>query len=349
MKDMRNYIIKSSIKITILVGLMVSFSSCGNRKGSVAPDVSHIDVAITIDRFDEALMQLDTSNLALSVADLYQQYPDFAPCYFQDIIGVARPGDTAWYGTLQRVLSFPGFRAAFDSVQVAYPSLASISAQLSQAFRYHRYYHPTIPVPKVRAYTSEYGYGAVACADTVLGIGLDLFLGADFSYYSALQIPRYLMHRMTPDYIVPGLMEVYWQSYVPMPERGATLLDYMLYYGKLLYYLDLVLPETADAYKIGFTSDQLAWAEQEEAAIWAYLLEKDRLYATNMGEYAYLLNEGPTTQGMPPESPGKIARWIGWQMVRTYRNKYADEPLADLWLLMDGQAVLAASGYKPGR
>lgn len=340
---------KNTAKLTILFLLLVFQWACKRPSASKVPDVSHINVTISMDRFDQALMGIDTSDMAAAVSQLYEAFPVFAPCYFQDIIGVARPGDSMWYAQLQRVLGFPGFRAAYDSVQQTYPSTATLQHELEEAFRYHAYYHPNIPLPSIRLFTSEYGYGAVACNDTILGIGLDLFLGADFPFYTALQFPQYLIHRMTAEHILPSLMQVYWQSFVPEPGAGASLLDHMLYHGKLLYYLDLVLPKTPDRLKIGYTDAQLEWVAAHEEEIWAYLLDNDRLFETNISQYAYLINEGPTTQGMPSQSPGKVARWVGWQMVKTYRVSYDEEPLAQLWQFMDGQVFLERSDYKPGR
>lgn len=340
---------KSKSKITILFTLLVFLVACQKGNDTKVPDVTHIEVTLQVDRFEQDLFALDTNQFEASVNALHEKYPVFAPCYFEDIIGIARPGDTNWLPQLERVLAFPGFRAAFDSVQVVYADLEPLTADLTQAFRYHQYYLPEYPIPTIRTFTSEYGYGAVACSDTVLGVGLDLFLGSDFSFYRALQFPQYLIHRMNRDHILPSIMQVYWQSFLAEPRAGASLLDQMLYYGKLHYYLDLVLPFTDDALKIGYTDAQVEWAETHEEEIWAYLLDKDRLFDTNYGRYAYLINEGPSTQGMPIESPGKIGQWVGWQMVRTYRLTYPEEPLSKLWAFTDGQAFLERSGYKPGR
>lgn len=339
---------KSTVKIAILVAIIGLIAACQQSDRPAPPDVSHLSVNMPLVRFEQELFTADTSQLESEIQEWYTSFPDFAPCYFESVIGIAQP-ERSWTPQLKRVLGFPGFRAAYDSVQRIYPDLTPLRLELEQAFRYHSYYHPDKPVPAVYTFISEYGYGAVACSDSVVGIGLDLFLGEDFSFYPALQFPQYLTKRMTREHILPSVMKVYWQSFLEEPGPGRPLLDHMLYYGKLLYYLDLVLPETPDRLKTGYTAEQQEWVETHEGEIWAYLLDKDRLYKTRYGDFAYLINEGPTTQGMPSASPGKVARWVGWQMVRAYRNAYPEESLDKLWRMTDGQAFLDKARYKPGR
>jgi hypothetical protein len=52
---------------------------------------------------------------------------------------------------------------------------------------------------------------------------------------------------------------------------------------------------------------------------------------------------------MPPESPGRTANWIGWQIVKSYMRRNPANTLDDLILEKDAQAILDASKYKPRR
>lgn len=312
------------------------------------PDISEIEVSLDMARFSEAFFAEDSTHLLAHIHQLYATFPGFAPCYFEHIVGVAPAGKPVehWLPRAAQLYQYPGLRASFDSVQAAFPDLTNLEASLTKAFRYHKYYHPQIPVPAIRTFVSEYGYGAVACNDTVIGIGLDLYLGEDFSFYPALRFPEYLLHRMTPEYILPNTMQAFWQNHLPQPGPSAPLLDQMVYYGKLLLYTDLTLPHLPDRLKIGYTEEEWAWVTASEAEIWAYLLDNDRLYMDNISDYGYLINEGPTTQGMPPESPGRVGRYIGWQIVRAYYRQYPDQ-LDQLWALQDGQQLLERAQYKP--
>ena len=50
---------------------------------------------------------------------------------------------------------------------------------------------------------------------------------------------------------------------------------------------------------------------------------------------------------MPPESPGKTAVWVGWQIVRKFMEKNPDTSIEELMKMQDGQMFLQKAGYKP--
>jgi len=50
---------------------------------------------------------------------------------------------------------------------------------------------------------------------------------------------------------------------------------------------------------------------------------------------------------MPPEAPGRIANYMGWQIVKTYMNRYPDKGLEMLIMENDAQKILDLSKFKP--
>ncbi len=328
--------------------LLFYLAGCNGRGGQKLPDVGHLEVSLDLQRFEEALFAGDSLSFT-DLSTLQQRFPGFADCYLDFIVGLRLPADTAseWMARLQDAVRYPGFRACYDSVMVVYPNVEWLHDSLTQAFRYQRYYLPELPVPAVHTFVSEYSYGAVVCDDTTVGVGLDMFLGRYFTFYEALQFPQYLTYRMTPEHIPAAVMLAWAQSHLPDPGPRSNLLDHMIYYGKALYWLDLVLPHVPDHIKIGYLPEQLAWSQNNEAEIWAYFLDGDRLYTDIFARYGHWIAEGPTTQGMPPESPGKIGQWLGWQIVRAYAQRYPETSVSDLMDMQDAQALLDAARYKP--
>ena len=121
----------------------------------------------------------------------------------------------------------------------------------------------------------------------------------------------------------------------------------MVHEGKLLYYLDMVLPDAPDSTKIGYTQTQLNWCKQNEPEIWAFLTEKELLFSNQIREYNKLISEAPSVSGMPPETPGRIGIWVGWQIVRRYMQQNPKVSLDELMQIKDGQKILQGSRYKP--
>ncbi|MCS6819522.1 MAG: hypothetical protein NZ522_06170, partial [Chitinophagales bacterium] len=182
-----------------------------------------------------------------------------------------------------------------------------------------------------------------------LAIGLDMFLGSDHPFYSYLDIPRYIQRKMNENFIVKNCAEVLYNMYFgdDTYQPGTPLLDAMVNKGKKMYFLEMVLPHLPDSILIGYTAQQEAWCRASENAIWQYLNQRDLLYTQSFMEHKRYLTDGPTTNGMPPESPGNIGTWVGWQIVRSFmKNNRYKISLPEL-LKHDTKTIIAGAKYKP--
>ncbi|MBT8177968.1 MAG: gliding motility lipoprotein GldB, partial [Eudoraea sp.] len=77
------------------------------------------------------------------------------------------------------------------------------------------------------------------------------------------------------------------------PPADRNFLSQMIYYGKELYLKDLLLPLLADEDKIGYTKEELDWAEANEEQIWRYFVEKELLYSTDQRLAPRFLDPAP--------------------------------------------------------
>jgi hypothetical protein len=186
-----------------------------------------------------------------------------------------------------------------------------------------------------------------------MSIGLDMFLGKDSKFYGAIvqSVPLYQSRRFEPEYIVPRVTEVYAREELfPERDEDQTLLAKMVHNGKILYFMDQVLPEsTADTIKIGYTGQQMAWCQQYEGNIWGYFLENEFLYETDYQKIQVYLTDGPFTPqlGDKRSSPPKLGVWIGWQIVRRYMSENPKVTLQELMKDTDAQKILTKAKYKP--
>ncbi len=129
--------------------------------------------------------------------------------------------------------------------------------------------------------------------------------------------------------------------------KATNLLGNMIHQGKLMYFVDALLPEMEDSLKIGYTSNQLEWCKKNEAQMWLTLVENKMLYSSKRMDIIRYINDAPYTNGFPIESPGRTGIWIGWQIVRQYMNKHPEITLPQLMQNSDYQGILNASGYFP--
>lgn len=329
----------------ILVSTLL-WPSCSTGPKDV--DVSHIALNLNIKRFEQDLFSLKKENIEEQIGLMQEKYGEFFTMFAAGVINVGRIEDPSFNTSLMGFVEDAQINDVRDEVNTIYVNLESIEDELEDAFKHYMYYFPGKPVPNIVTYISGFNSSLMA-TDNTLGIGLDMYLGPENKYYKMLMLPQYKIENMTKNMIVSDCMRGWITSDMEMSESNSTLLKQMIQQGKVLYFLDLVVPNIDDRYKIGFTEKQLIWCDNSEGQMWAHLVDADVLYTTDFTQIIKYVGEAPFTVGFPEGSPGRTGWWIGWQIVKAFMKKNDNINLAELMQIGDAQQILSKSNYKPNR
>jgi uncharacterized protein YjaZ len=108
------------------------------------------------------------------------------------------------------------------------------------------------------------------------------------------------------------------------------------------------LPSVTDAQKIGYSQEEMDWAKANEEQMWKYFVERELLYSTDSQLDRKFLDPAPFSKfglELDNESPGRLGRYMGWQIVRAFMEK---NPVGLQQLLdMPADEILKKSNYKP--
>lgn len=323
-------------------------ASCKDKK---EVDVSGISLDLQIERFDQDFGKLQPGTFPSQVPSLRKRYGVFYHDYIQGILSIGPADDSSYFSNLRTVLANPDYQQLKHAVAEKFPTLKTQEEELTNAFKHVKYYYPEKKVPRLISFFSGFSV-QTPIGDNYIGIGLDMFLGANSPFYPALRqsIPLYISQRFTPENITPRVMEVFIrEDLYPERDEDRSLLAKMVYNGKVLYCMDAFLPRMADSLKIGYTEAQLEWCQKNEANIWAYFLDVNLLYETDYLKIQKYLTEAPFTPGVGEgnESSPKLAVWTGWQIVKEYMDRNPQVTLKQLLEESDPQKILAGSKYKP--
>lgn len=325
-------------------------SACTNHKKI---DVSNIPVDVKIERFDKEFDAMRTKPMGAQAAYLQRKYGVF----YSDFIGLIlqdrgiKTSDTAYFKLLRQVFANQAYNDLKHDVDSVYKDgMDKQDEELTDAFRHIKYYFPKKQLPKVYAYYSGFEAQTVI-GNGYFGIGLDLFLGANSRFYPALTnaYPHYLSQFFNKQNITPRVVEgIVREEMFPENDSSKTLLSKMIYSGKIMYFMDRVMPDVADSTKIGYTSAQIKWCEDFKSKIWAYFLDENLLYESDYPKIQKYFNEAPFTPGLGEknESAPKLAIWTGWQIVKQYMDKHPEVTLPALMANPDAQKILNDSKYK---
>ena len=303
-------------------------TSCSNEI-NLENDIAKIDINFDVERFDKAIFDAKAEDLL----QLKQAFPFLFSKQVPDSIWVKRLEDT-----LQRQL--------LTEADKAFPKFKETKYELVGLFQHIKYYDKTFDTPRVVTLTNDVAYrDKTIVTDSIVLIALDNFLGEDHEFYQ--NIPRYITQNMKPSQVVVDVANGYAKKYVYQTTR-KSLLDEMIYYGKLLYFKDLMIPFKLDAQKIGYTEEQLRWARANESPIWSYFVEKELLYSTDSKLPPRFIMDAPFSKfylELDRESPGRLGQYIGWQIVRAY----ADNTKERVWDIMqkEPEEIFSNSKFKP--
>lgn len=335
-------------QIYLIFSIALLFTACGRQK---KVDVSNIDVNITIARFDHDFDLMRTKPMAAQAEVLKKRYGVFYDDFITRILKAGSTQDTSYFATLRKIFASKDYDAVKREVDSIYPNLDKQNAELTDAFRRVKYYFPKTRIPKFYAYFSGF-QAQTSVGDQYFGIGLDQFLGADSKFYPALveNFPHYISRRFTPQNVTPRVVEGFVREDIfPERDEDRTLLSKMIYNGKIMYLMDLTLPDVPDSVKIGYTPEQLKWCNDFKPQIWAYILDENLLYETDLLKIQKYINEAPFTPGLGEhnQSAPKIGVYTGWQIVKQYMEKHPEITLAQLMADNDAQKILNGSKYRP--
>ncbi len=334
-----NRLLKVSPSIAILS--LLTFFACKSDPESCELDQEILDhdLEVSITRLEDEFFGANSTEDFLFLLD---KYPDFASIYLQESL-YESPESLA--ASLVEVHQDSALRVLYDSVKVEFSDISGLEKDLETAFKAVKYYFPDFNLPKVYTFVSGFNADLVINEDMIV-IGLDYFLPADHTFQP--DIARYMAVRYEKEYLVPMIVLAISSKYNIINPTDNTLLSEMMYYGKAYHFVKAIMPCTSDQYIIGYTPEEIAECFDNEEYIWSHFVENELLYETNPFEIRKYIGEAPFTDAISTKAPGRLGRWLGWNIVDDYRFNQ-DVDLAVLMMESDAEKIFRQSGYRPRR
>lgn len=302
--------------------------SCG-RDDQREEEIAAIPVEMEVKRFDERFARATADSLQ----ELKKEFPYLFPRQYADEVWIEKINDT-----IQEEIN--------QEVEKKFSDLSQVRGELHSLFQHIKYYFPDARIPTVVTLTSEVDYrNKVVWTEDLLLISLDTYLGEDHHFYLGVQ--EYLKKNFEPEQIAPDAAAAFAEHIMERPDSRIFLAN-MIYYGKILYLKDALIPFKSDAEKIGYTPDEMNWAEANEEQIWRYFVDKELLFDTDSELAPRFLYPAPFSKfylQLDNEAPAMLGQYIGWQIVRSYMNR--NEVSLDQLLDIQAETIFNNANYKP--
>jgi gliding motility-associated lipoprotein GldB len=329
--------------IVFSLSLILILASCNRNPQKI--NVSNVSVDLKIRHLDAYLFKQNQDQMKDAIPLMKRWYGDFFDIFTYRMIAIGGTEQPNFPELLYSFVSDTLIRKLELNVAQKVDTI-QLRKELESAFRHYKYYFPSKEIPIV--YTCISGFNqSVVISEKLIGISLDKYMGADSPFYEQLSLPVYKRKNMHPEKIVPDMMQAWADAEWPKSEKDNSLLSHMIQQGKVLYFMDAMLPDLNDTLKIGFSEKQLEFCRKNEAKMWTYLAEHKMLFTTDRMSIKRFIDDGPYTATFSEESPARTGVWLGWQIVRSYMKQNKDIKLADLMNNSDDQSILNQSGYRP--
>ena len=315
-------------RIGILGFVLLSFFGCKTDNG-LETEISKIETDFIVERFDRAFANAKPEGLT----ELKETFPFLFPKRIPDSVWVERMKDS------NQVL-------LHNETHKTFGDFKAVTKDIQELFQHLKYYDKTFEEPRVITLTNFVKYREkLVVTDTVVVIAIDNYLGSDHDIYSGIQ--KYLANNMKPSQIVVDLAKAYSEKQIFQLQK-KTLLDEMIYFGKQLYFKDVMIPFKSDAEKIGYSEEQLEFAKTNENMIWTHFVEHEMLYDTDSSLPGRFIADAPFSKfylELDSQTPGRLGQYIGWQIVRSYmRNN--DVSFKEM-MQKEAAEIFNESNYKP--
>jgi hypothetical protein len=332
----------------IILLLLIAQAMVSCKKNHYKINTSSIKVNIEIKRLEKDLFSVNPNEIITILPTLKDKYKGFLQL-FSYVINTGDISDSSFGDFLVRFCTDKQNNDVYALTIKLYPDIVKIEEDLQEAFCHYLYYFPRQKVPAV--FTCITGFNnSIITGDSVLGIGLDRYLGTDCEFYRRLEIYNYLVSRMTSENIVPDCIYGWGASewdFSELSYPADNVIAEMIHYGKLKFFEKCMLPEVPDEIIFGFSPDQFKFCRNNESQMWQYLIEKDLLFNTDQFTIRKLTGEAPFTSFFTNESPGRAAVWLGFRIVESYIMRNTGIPLEELMKDTDIQKILEKAKYSP--
>ncbi len=320
------------VHLMICIVFLVSCSKESCRE-SVEPE----NIVLEVDRLEEVLFKSQSKS---EVEEFLGRYPDFAQFFLHSD---QYPADSILAERMFSLIKNPSIDTLYRQSSEAFRNFDDVVRTLESGLGRLKVYYPNTPSPKVQTAVTGM-YNDLFISNEHIMIGMDFFIGPD-AKYKPREIPQYILQRYTTDHLAASILQFVSSQFITTG-GGSDMLSEMIDYGKSYYLLSMILPCTPERILIGYTEEEWFDVFENDRIIWANFVENEWLYETDHTVKQKFLGERPNVYEIGDKCPGRIGRWLGWQIVKSYAEK-TGASVTEIMSERDLNKLFTQSGYKP--
>jgi hypothetical protein len=180
-------------------------------------------------------------------------------------------------------------------------------------------------------------------------VGLDNFLGAGYPGYEG--IPAYQRDLLRQSQLPVAYAHALLATLSLENFNDPTLVAQMVYQGKIALATEALTGYSIETSEVlGYRPEEWSFLETSESNIWEVMVREKILFSTDMMVRQRLAEPAPFSKlgtAMDGDIPGRVARYIGYKLVKSYAENHRELSLKEIIKIRDAQKFLRDAQYKP--
>ena len=330
----------ASLLSLVIFLFLVGCKNDGEEKCAFMPDTRSISVELEIAQLQDSVTTFSTKE---ELVDFFSRHVELRDVFFN------RPGypsDSVFINELFSRFNNPYFDSLLIDTREEFGNLSELREELEEAFRNLTYYYPEFQPPRIQTVITGLE-SDIFVSDSLVIIGLDYYLGSGARFKPNMY--DYLLRRYQKNFIVPSILLLYGidERFNKTNLDDRTVLADMITYGKTYYFAKQMLPCVPDSVFIGYTKEEIEGSRKNQDLIWKRLVQDEVFYATSHLIKQKYIAERPKTLEVGEKCPGRIATWVGWEIVKKYMSEHEEISLPQLMTNSNAGEIFTQSRYKP--
>jgi len=292
---------------------------------------NNLDVNVKIERFEDLFFNNSSEDLSL----LKDEYSFLFPSQYNNQVWLDKQNDS-----LQREI--------FYQVKKRFNDFSKQKKEIESFYFNYKKLDSNYVIPRIITLTTDVDFRKnIILTDSLLLLGLDNYLGTDHYFYDSF--PKYISSNFEIDYLIIDIANSYAFNYSNKFQiSNYTFIDKLIYEGKLLYFMKMMLPNYSDNQLLKYSDNQFLWAQNNEKEIWINFIENEYLFSSDSQLESRFLNLAPFSKfylSIDNDSPSMIGKYIGFQIVNTFMQNY-NFSINEL-MELESMYIYNNSKYKP--
>jgi hypothetical protein len=151
-------------------------------------------------------------------------------------------------------------QVVYTDLEKEFTDFDKVEERLVDVFKHLKYHLPDAPLPsKIITYNAAFSFGVVS-TDSIIGIGLEMYLGQENRIIQEIRFPVYMKEKMHRDYLPMDVAHSWLMTNVFVEGRGETFLSSLIYFGKLRYMMKGLMPDLPDHQLMRYTQEEYDYA-----------------------------------------------------------------------------------------